>query len=112
QVGIRFSLDDFGTGYSSLSNLNNLPVSHIKVDRSFVQDICSDSGDQAMVNSILAMSKHMGLKVVAEGVEMQQQFDLLKTFDCQYFQGYFFSKPLPCDEMETVLEGGQLGYAG
>jgi len=108
QVGIRFSLDDFGTGYSSLSHLKNLPVSHIKVDRSFVRDICEDPGDQAMVGSILAMSRHLGLKVVAEGVEQQAQFDLLRQYDCQYFQGYYFSKPLAADVMEEVLLGGRL----
>jgi diguanylate cyclase (GGDEF)-like protein/PAS domain S-box-containing protein len=105
QVGVRFSLDDFGTGYSSLSHLKNLPVSHIKIDRSFVRDICQDSSDQAMVGSILAMSKHLGLKVVAEGVEQQAQFDLLRQYDCQYFQGYHFSKPLAADVMEKLLSG-------
>lgn len=76
--GISFSLDDFGTGYSSLAHLKNLPVSHIKIDRSFVDDICDDTGDQAMVASILALSKHLGLEVVAEGVEELAQFELLK----------------------------------
>ena len=101
--GISFSLDDFGTGYSSLAHLKNLPVNHIKIDRSFVKDICNDSGDQAMVASILALSKHLGLEVVAEGVERGEQFELLKGFDCRFFQGYFFSAPLSNYDMTEFL---------
>ena len=103
QRGISFSLDDFGTGYSSLAHLKNLPVSHIKIDRSFVEDICNDSGDQAMVASILALSTHLGLEVVAEGVEELAQFELLKKFDCKYYQGYYFSKPLSDQDMTSFL---------
>jgi diguanylate cyclase (GGDEF)-like protein/PAS domain S-box-containing protein len=87
--GISFSLDDFGTGYSSLAHLKNLPVSHIKIDRSFVEDICNDTGDQAMVASILALSKHLGLEVVAEGVEGPEQFELLKKFNCAVPRGRY-----------------------
>ena len=101
--GIRFSLDDFGTGYSSLAHLKNLPVSHIKIDRSFIEDICEDSGDQAMVASILALSKHLGLEVVAEGVEEPRQFELLKKFNCPYYQGFYFSKPLSNGDMTEFL---------
>ncbi len=101
--GISFSLDDFGTGYSSLAHLKNLPVSHIKIDRSFVEDICNDTGDQAMVASILALSKHLGLEVVAEGVEGPEQFELLKKFNCKYYQGYYFSKPLSNQNMTEFL---------
>ena len=107
QRGISFSLDDFGTGYSSLAHLKNLPVSHIKVDRSFVKDICDDSGDQAMVASILALSKHLGLEVVAEGVEDIEQFHLLKQYGCKFYQGYFFSKPLSNRHMTSYLETKQ-----
>jgi len=103
QRGISFSLDDFGTGYSSLAHLKNLPVSHIKIDRSFVEDICNDTGDQAMVASILALSKHLGLEVVAEGVEELEQFELLKKFNCKYYQGYYFSKPLSDQDMTSFL---------
>ncbi len=107
--GISFSLDDFGTGYSSLAHLKNLPVNHIKIDRSFVKDICNDSGDQAMVASILALSKHLGLEVVAEGVEQGEQFELLKGFDCRFFQGYYFSKPLSDLDMTEFLITSQAG---
>ncbi len=107
QRGIRFSLDDFGTGYSSLAHLKNLPVSHIKIDRSFVKDICNDSGDQAMVASILALSKHLGLEVVAEGVEDLEQFHLLKQYGCEFYQGYYFSKPLSVNNMNDFLSTKQ-----
>lgn len=105
--GISFSLDDFGTGYSSLAHLKNLPVNHIKIDRSFVKDICDDPGDQAMVASILALSKHLGLEVVAEGVENLDQFHLLKQYGCKIYQGYYFSKPLSPDNMTDYLEAKQ-----
>jgi diguanylate cyclase (GGDEF)-like protein/PAS domain S-box-containing protein len=101
--GISFSLDDFGTGYSSLAHLKNLPVNHIKIDRSFVKDICDDPGDQAMVASILALSKHLGLEVVAEGVEELNQFHLLKQYGCKIYQGYYFSAPLSPDKMTEYL---------
>ncbi len=102
--GISFSLDDFGTGYSSLSHLKNLPVNHIKIDRSFVQDICDDPSDQAMVASILALSRHLGLEVVAEGVEELPQFEMLKSLDCRFYQGYYFSKPLSDSKMTEFLQ--------
>jgi EAL domain-containing protein (putative c-di-GMP-specific phosphodiesterase class I) len=101
--GISFSLDDFGTGYSSLSHLKNLPVRRIKIDRSFVRDICENADDEAMVASILALSKHLRLDVVAEGVEDLEQFKLLKRYGCQYFQGYYFGKPMPSHQIAKVF---------
>ncbi len=101
--GVSFSLDDFGTGYSSLSHLKNLPVDHIKIDRAFVQDICQNPGDQAMIASILTLSNHLGLKVVAEGVEERDQFELLRKLGCRYYQGYYFSRPLSCSAMTEFL---------
>ncbi len=103
-TGVNFSLDDFGTGYSSLRNLKTLPVNCIKIDKSFIDDICESSEDQAMVGSILAMSGHLNLSVVAEGVETQEQLAILKKYNCQCFQGYLFSKPLASDEMEEFLK--------
>lgn len=102
--GISFSLDDFGTGFSSLSHLKSLPVSHIKIDRSFVKDICENASDKAMVGSILALSKHLDLEVVAEGVENSEQFEMLKQYECQNFQGYYFSKPLSTEQMTQFLQ--------
>ncbi len=95
QMGIRFSIDDFGTGYSSLSYLQRLPLFELKIDRSFVQDTPHDINDTAIVRSILSMAQHLGLEVVAEGVETQDQADFLLAGHCDRLQGYLFSRPQP-----------------
>jgi len=102
--GVSFSLDDFGTGYSSLSYLKNLPVSTVKIDRSFIQDITIDKSDEALVTSIITISKNLGLTVVAEGIETKDQLQILKRFQCDYVQGYYFSKPVPAIEFESLLQ--------
>jgi len=102
--GVSFSLDDFGTGYSSLSYLKNLPVSTVKIDRSFIMDITEDKSDEALVTSIITISKNLGLSVVAEGVETKEQLEILKQFQCEYAQGYYFSKPVPALEFKKLLE--------
>lgn len=94
KLGIRFSMDDFGTGYSSLSYLKHLPIDEIKIDRSFVAELNNGVNDQMMVRSILYMAKHFNLKVVAEGVETVDQFNILHNDHCTCYQGYYFSKPL------------------
>jgi len=101
--GVTFSLDDFGTGYSSLSYLKNLPVATVKIDRSFIQDITKDKSDEALVTSIITISKNLGLTVVAEGVETKEQLQILKQYQCEYVQGYYFSKPIPALEFERLL---------
>lgn len=103
EKGVTFSLDDFGTGYSSLSYLKNLPVSTVKIDRSFIQDITEDQSDKALVTSIITISKNLGLSVVAEGVETKEQLQILKQFQCEYVQGYYFSKPIPALEFGKLL---------
>lgn len=92
-LGIRFSIDDFGTGYSSLSYLKRLPLFELKIDKSFVQDLPDDPNDVALVETILAMSQHLHLQVVAEGVETTAQFAFLKSRGCTRFQGYYFHRP-------------------
>ncbi|MBB1073265.1 EAL domain-containing protein [Rhodoferax sp. 4810] len=92
-LGIRFSIDDFGTGYSSLSYLKRLPLYELKIDKSFVQDVPDDPNDVALVETILAMSQHLHLHVVAEGVETAAQFEFLKSRGCTRFQGYHFHRP-------------------
>ena len=100
KLGIRFSMDDFGTGYSSLSYLKLLPIDEIKIDRSFVSELNDEASDRVMVRSILYMAEHFDLKVVAEGVETGQQFDILRADNCQIYQGYYFSAAL--DEPDFI----------
>ena len=102
-MGVSFSLDDFGTGYSSLSYLKKLPVEQVKIDRSFVMDIPADENDAAIVRAILSMSESLGLSVVAEGVETDQQFAYLTQYGCTCFQGYFFSRPIPANEFMAYM---------
>ena len=98
QSGIRFSMDDFGTGYSSLSYLSRLPLDEIKIDRSFVSALDHQEEGRAMITTILDMASVLKLKIVAEGVETPEQLDFLIRHDCQRFQGYHFSRPLPPEE--------------
>jgi len=101
--GLRFSLDDFGTGYSSLSYLKRLPLDQLKIDQAFVQDLLTDSNDGAIAQTIIALGQAMGLSVIAEGVETQEQRDCLVGMGCHAFQGYLFSKPLPLRQFQMLL---------
>jgi diguanylate cyclase (GGDEF)-like protein/PAS domain S-box-containing protein len=100
--GLRFSLDDFGTGYSSLAYLRRLPLDLLKIDRSFVRDILVDASSGAIAQTILSLSKAMGLPVIAEGVETEEQRDFLINLGCHSFQGYLFSRPLPIEDFERL----------
>jgi len=103
RLGIRFSIDDFGTGYSSLSYLKNFHIQKLKIDKSFVQDITTDSDSKAIISAITAMGHNLKLKIIAEGVETEEQRVFLRAMDCDEFQGYLFSRPLPADEFRQLL---------
>ena len=98
------TIDDFGTGYSSLAYLKKFPLDEIKIDKSFVRDIPTSINDSAIVETIIAMSQHLSLSVVAEGVETEKAYSFLKERGCHRFQGYLFSKPLPAAEMAEKLK--------
>jgi len=107
EFGVTFSIDDFGTGYSSLSYLKRLPLDVLKVDQSFVRDLNTDSNDAAIVETILAMARHLKLETIAEGVELEEQLEFLKSKGCNRYQGYYFSPPLRVEEFEALLKNHQ-----
>ena len=107
-LGVTIAMDDFGTGYSSLSYLRNYPFDTLKIDRSFVCDITEDEADRELINASIAMAHGLGLKVVAEGVETEEQLAHLKEKGCDYAQGYLFSRPVSLKEIMELL-GGQNG---
>lgn len=110
QIGVRFSLDDFGTGYSSLLSLARLPLSQLKIDRSFIQSMTTQPSDAIVVQTVIAMALSLGLEVIAEGVETVEQRDFLQQHRCQLFQGYLFSRPVPIAEADEYLRlHGPLG---
>lgn len=102
--GISFSIDDFGTGYSSLSYLKRLPVDVLKIDRAFIKDVLKNSEDASLVEAIIAIGENLNLKVVAEGAEEKEQVNYLAKANCDYVQGYYFSKPVPGNEFVTLLK--------
>jgi diguanylate cyclase (GGDEF)-like protein/PAS domain S-box-containing protein len=107
KLGVLISIDDFGTGYSSLAHLKKLPIDALKIDRSFISDLGKDPDDVAIVTATIAMARSMDLKVVAEGVETQEQVDFLTNLKCEELQGFYFSKALPASELEQALRLGQ-----
>jgi diguanylate cyclase len=108
QLGIALSIDDFGTGYSSLAYLKRLPVSEIKVDKSFVLDMVEDENDAAIVRSTIDLAHNLSLTVVAEGVETEAMWNALAELGCDVAQGYYLAKPMPAEGLERWLEARSL----
>lgn len=105
--GIHLALDDFGTGYSSLAYLKRFPLNTLKIDKAFIDDIAKSNVDRHMAASIINIAHNLGLKVVAEGVEHENQLSILRQYECEMLQGYLYSKPLPADRFEQLLNENQ-----
>jgi EAL domain-containing protein (putative c-di-GMP-specific phosphodiesterase class I) len=102
--GVRLAIDDFGTGYSSMSMMKRFPIDTIKIDRSFVRDLPTNSEDKAIAQAIIGMGKALGLTIVAEGVETAEQNEFLRMNACDEIQGYLFSKPVPADKIAALVQ--------
>ena len=109
KMGVSFHLDDFGTGYSSLNYLNNLPIDRVKIDKSFVDVMLQSEKDSKIIKSIIKLAHNIGLHVVAEGVEHQEQFELLQSYKCELLQGYFISKPVNYEEIIRTIQQNPSG---
>jgi EAL domain-containing protein (putative c-di-GMP-specific phosphodiesterase class I) len=104
EIGVEIAIDDFGTGYSSLAYLTTLPISELKIDRSFVRDLGITPQSSAVVSAIIALARSLGLRVIGEGVETLRQMDVLHRLGCGVMQGFLFAKALPPEELETWLK--------
>lgn len=102
-LGCGIAIDDFGTGYSSLSYLKNFPVTILKIDRTFVRDLAHNSGDRAIAQSVVALAGNLDMRTVAEGVEQQEQLDILRELGCSFVQGFLYSRPVPAEELPQIV---------
>jgi EAL domain-containing protein (putative c-di-GMP-specific phosphodiesterase class I) len=104
EIGIAISIDDFGTGYSSLSYLKRFPIDNLKIDISFIRDVVKDPDSASIVMAIINMAHTLNLKTIAEGIETEEQLKFLRLLRCDMGQGFYFSKPLPAEEIERFLK--------
>jgi diguanylate cyclase (GGDEF)-like protein len=111
-MGLRVAMDDFGTGYASLAYLRKIPLTSLKIDRSFVADINKDENANRLIASIVAMAHGLGLEITAEGVEQKDQADHLRALGCEYLQGYYFSRPIPWEEVAGKIQNHPMALAG
>jgi EAL domain-containing protein (putative c-di-GMP-specific phosphodiesterase class I) len=102
-LGVHFSVDDFGTGYSSLQHLHQLPIERLKIDRTFVERVCQSNGTSALVQAILSLAHSLGLEVVAEGVEREEQAEALARMRCDMMQGYLFAPPQRAEDIPALI---------
>jgi len=102
-MGVKISIDDFGTGYSSFSNLRRFPLDELKIDRSFLIDVPNSTDDAAIVGAIIAMAHGLGMGVVAEGIEKEEQLEFLRDRDCDEYQGFLSSKPILASEFLALV---------
>jgi EAL domain-containing protein (putative c-di-GMP-specific phosphodiesterase class I) len=98
KTGVEFSIDDFGTGYSALAYLRKFDIDYVKIDKSFIHNLKTDNHDAVLCESIINMANRLGMKVIAEGIETDDQKELLKDFSCDYGQGYLFARPQPLEK--------------
>jgi len=106
-LGVQMSIDDFGTGYSSLAYLKRFPIDVLKIDQSFMREMTLDSDDAIIVKSVISLAHNLQLRVVAEGVETQEQLTYLRGLDCDVIQGYFFNRPVSAEAIDQILHTGR-----
>ena len=108
-LGVSVAIDDFGTGYSSFASLKHLNIDQLKIDKYFIDDIVTDNKARQLVGSMISMAHSLGYRVIAEGVETQEQLQVVSQLGCDIVQGYYFSRPVPADEMAELLR--QKGFS-
>jgi EAL domain-containing protein (putative c-di-GMP-specific phosphodiesterase class I) len=106
EAGIQVAIDDFGTGYSALAYLKKFNIDYLKIDKSFVNNLVTNENDMALSEAIIVLAHKLGLKVIAEGVELEKQCNMLAAAGCDFVQGYLFSRPIPAEEFELLLKNG------
>ena len=112
RMGVRVALDDFGTGYSSLSHLSELPIDTIKIDRSFVSEMCTRNQDALIIEAVITLAHSLDIRTIAEGVETEEQLEALRHLGCDSIQGYLLSRPLPGPQMPALLARPQAAKLG